>query len=204
MNYDIQINNLFPIPVAQINVNYQLTEDLLLFIKKQEITYNYSNYTSKNKFILDSPELLDLKTIFNSIVKEFVTTIYNPKYGIDFYITQSWINYSSSMDSHHRHSHPNSILSGVYYIENSNTDTGKIHFYNNNYRQLYLEPKEYNVYNTVNWWFNGIPGQLLLFPSHLTHDVEAVNYNETRISLSFNTFARGMFGDNDALTGLSI
>lgn len=204
MNYDIQVNNLFPTPVAQINVNYQLTEDLLLFIKKQEITYNYSNYTSKNKFILDSSELVELKSIFTDIIKEFVNTIYVPKYRPDFYITQSWINYSSSTDAHHRHNHPNSILSGVYYIENTNINNGKIHFHNTNYRQLYLEPKEYNVYNTVDWWFDSIPGQLLLFPSHLAHDVDPVNYGETRISLSFNTFARGMFGDNDALTGLSV
>ena len=36
--------------------------------------------------------------------------------NLDFYITQSWVNVATKGENHHSHRHPNSMLSGVYYI----------------------------------------------------------------------------------------
>jgi len=198
------IHNLFPTPVVQIDLNYNLTEDQLLFIKKQPVRPNYGNSTSRNNYILNEPELLELKELLLINSQNFIDELYKPKYDIDTYITQSWLNYNSSTDFHHKHSHPNSLISGVYYVENTSVDNGKIYFYSDRYRQVYTEPIEHNIYNSVEWWINATPGQLLLFPSYLTHSVEPVAFHETRISLSFNTFARGLFGEDSALTGLRL
>lgn len=198
------IHNLFPTPVVQIDLNYNLTEDQLLFIKKQPVRPNYGNSTSRNNYILNEPELLELKELLLINAQNFIDELYKPKYDIDTYITQSWLNYNSSTDFHHKHSHPNSLISGVYYVENTSVDNGKIYFYSDRYRQVYTEPIEHNIYNSVEWWINATPGQLLLFPSYLTHSVEPVAFHETRISLSFNTFARGLFGEDSALTGLRL
>jgi len=198
------IHNLFPTPVVQIDLNYSLTEDQLLFIKKQPVRPNYGNSTSRNNYVLNEPELLELKELLLINAQNFIDELYKPKYDIDTYITQSWLNYNSSTDFHHKHSHPNSLISGVYYVENTSVDNGKIYFYSDRYRQVYTEPIEHNIYNSVEWWINATPGQLLLFPSYLTHSVEPVAFHETRISLSFNTFARGLFGEDSALTGLRL
>lgn len=198
------IHNLFPTPVVQIDLNYDFTEDQLLFIKKQPVRPNYGNSTSKNNYILNEPELWELKQLLLSSAQDFIDELYKPKYDIETYITQSWFNYNSSTDFHHKHSHPNSLISGVYYVENTSTDSGKIYFYSDRYRQVYTQPKEHNIYNSVDWWISATPGQLLLFPSYLTHSVEPVAYHETRISLSFNTFAHGLFGEDYALTGLRL
>jgi hypothetical protein len=45
---------------------------------------------------------------------------------------------------------------------------------------------------------------LILFPSSLTHMVQTVESEQTRISLAFNTFPVGHVGDEMDLTGLSL
>jgi hypothetical protein len=54
------------------------------------------------------------------------------------------------------------------------------------------------------WWFEVGTGDLVLFPSSLTHMVETVKGDQTRISLSFNTFPVGNIGEEVSLTGLQI
>ena len=60
--------------------------------------------------------------------------------------------------------------------------------------------KQWNVYNSNLWWFPVETGQLILFPSSLTHSVETKKGNNTRISLAFNTFVKGTIGNNTELT----
>jgi len=59
------------------------------------------------------------------------------------------------------------------------------------------------LYNSESWWFEVGTGDLLLFPSSLTHMVETVQEDE-RISLSFNTFPVGYVGDESSLTALHL
>jgi hypothetical protein len=41
-----------------------------------------------------------------------------------------------------------------------------------------------------------------MFPSSLTHGVENVVADDTRVSLAFNSFIKGTFGDKESLTEL--
>ena len=45
---------------------------------------------------------------------------------------------------------------------------------------------------------------LVLFPSSLAHMVEQTESQDTRISLSFNTFLKGLIGDEPTLTALHL
>jgi hypothetical protein len=47
-------------------------------------------------------------------------------------------------------------------------------------------------------------GRLFIFPSSLSHVVETVQGKDTRISLSFNTFPVGIWGDDEELTGVHL
>ena len=67
-----------------------------------------------------------------------------------------------------------------------------------------LPPDNYNSWNSESWWFDVGTGDLILFPSSLEHMVETVQGNQTRISLSFNTFPVGNIGEEVSLTGLQI
>ena len=58
------------------------------------------------------------------------------------------------------------------------------------------------MWNSGSWFFPVETGDLFMFPSSTTHQVETKKGNNTRISLAFNTFYKGSVGSNDALTEL--
>jgi len=44
----------------------------------------------------------------------------------------------------------------------------------------------------------------VIFPSSLRHSVNVVQAEQTRVSLSFNTFAKGLIGSEENLTALEV
>jgi len=159
---------------------------------------------SKNTYILDEIFLKNLKKEINSFIKEYVDEILKPSSDLKFYITQSWLNYTNKKQTHNPHFHPNSIISGVYYI-NADPKLDYILFKKNVFEQIKIYPKEFNKYNSDTWWIPAATGKLILFPSCLMHQVG--NVEETygkRVSLAFNVFAKGKFGSTKTLTELKI
>lgn len=200
----MQLHNLFPTPIAFFDLDRELTELERKFVDKQKVRPNMGNASSEDNYVLENKNLSNLKSFFEDSITEYFTVTYNPRNNVKLAITQSWINYTKHGEYHHKHAHPNSVISGVFYIQSDNT-SDKIHFYNEKYHQIKFEPREFNVYNSESWWFESIQGRLLLFPSSLVHMVEIRASNEaTRISLSFNTFPIGHIGDNIKLTELII
>lgn len=199
----MDIMPIFPTPLGIVSLPRAITEEELIFIKKQEVVPNEGNLTSKNNYILETNELADLKFLLYSKVQEFFTKTVLPRYNNQIRITQSWINYNGPGQYHHKHAHPNSIISGVYYVQ-SDESTGKIYFHKNEYNQIRFESDFYNEYNSPSHWIPAATNRLVLFPSSLTHHVEQLNSVIPRISLSFNTFITGMVGDDNTLTGLRV
>ena len=119
------------------------------------------------------------------------------------YITQSWINYNEENQYHHLHSHPNSYISGVFYI-NADEHVDSINF--NNKEHLTIQPvtKKFNIWNSKNWWFPVKKRMLVLFPSSTNHNVFQKKDSDLRISLAFNTFVRGNIGSNIKLNELKL
>lgn len=194
----MQLHNLFPTPVAMFDLGRDFTEAEKELILNLPQYANMGNTTSNDKEVLNS--LADLKTFCETSVQEYLTTIHAPRNKVSLRITQSWTNYTKPGQWHHKHAHPNSFVSGVFYIQTKDTD--KIFFYKDGYQTLKLPTENWNVYNSDSWWFEATQGRLILFPSSLTHMVETVKGDDTRISLSFNTFPVGHIGDDQALTGL--
>ncbi len=194
---------LFPTPVMFGNLNREFTKAELNFVtKNSKKTYiNTGNTTSLNNYILDSKEFLGLKKIIQKYVEEYVAKVYKPKFNVKPYITQSWLNWTKPGEYHHVHEHPNSFISGVLYIH-ANPQEDKIKFHKNGYQQISLEADSYDILNSKSWWFSVGTGNIVMFPSSLTHNVDQVTSGETRISLAFNTFLKGTIGNNKSLTEL--
>jgi uncharacterized protein (TIGR02466 family) len=199
------IELLFPVPIMFNKLDREFTKTELDSVNKHcKSTYNnYGNKTSNNNYILNEPEFKDLHDIVLNHINKYVEIIVKPKYEVTPYITQSWLNYTKHGEYHHKHEHPNSYLSGVLYI-NANEEKDTIYFHQNTYQQIYVEPSEFTVHNSQSWWFKVKTGGIVLFPSHLTHHVDNVTSDKTRISLSFNTFIKGTLGNNKSLTELII
>lgn len=198
----MQILSLFPTAVGIYNLGRDLTKkekDLLLNLEDGP---NMGNTTSKDRFILRNSILADLKEFFQNSLNHYFKEVIAPSKEAELYITQSWVNYTKKGQWHHAHEHPNSIISGVFYIQSDELD--KIYFENNQYRQIIFPTQNFNVFNSRSWWLEATQGRLLLFPSSLRHNVNTVETDHTRVSLSFNTFAKGMIGAPEDLTLLEV
>lgn len=198
----MNINSLFPIPVGFFSLNRQLNDQEIFFLKNLKARPNISNSTSIDHFVLKDKILTSLREFIEESVEMFFKKTVDPKHLVSLKITQSWVNYTNQGQFHHKHSHPNSIISGVFYVQTNPDD--KIFFYKEGYQQIKLPPNNFNEFNSESWWFNVLTGNLILFPSHLTHMVPTVEGSEQRISLSFNTFPVGIVGEEMELTGLTL
>jgi uncharacterized protein (TIGR02466 family) len=197
------INGIFPTPIYISKINKKLTNKELLFIDKtkSDCNNNEGNITSNDNYILNNLAFKNLKQEIDLIVQDYFNKVLSNTDSVTPYITQSWLNYTETNQYHHKHEHPNSLVSGVFYI-NCDEKFDKIKFFNNKYKPIKLEVKEWNLWNSESWWFPVKTGDIVLFPSSLTHMVENKEGTNTRISLAFNTFIKGTVGVNASLTEL--
>ena len=199
------INGIFPTPIYISKLNRELTNKELSFIDKTKLDVykNEGNTTSNDNYILNHKAFKNLKEDLDLRVQDYFDKIICPANNITPYITQSWLNYTETNQYHHKHAHPNSLVSGVFYI-NCHEEHDKIKFFNDRYQTIKPEIKEYNFWNSESWWFSVKTGDVILFPSSLTHMVETKQGDNTRISLAFNVFIKGTVGNNKALTELHL
>lgn len=199
----MNIVSLFPKAVGSFQLGRDLTESEIKFIKEQPTRSNMGNTTSVDNYILEAKKLNDINKFIEESLNEYFHAVYAPKGDVKLRITQSWCNYTEPGQWHHKHAHPNSFISGVFYPQ-ANRETDKIYFYKDNYEQIKLPTENWNTWNSESWWLEAEQGGLYIFPSGLTHMVETVQGTQTRISLSFNTFPVGMIGEEVSLTGLKL
>jgi uncharacterized protein (TIGR02466 family) len=199
------INSIFPTPIYMSKLDRKLTPLELKFIDKNKKTFtkNEGNITSTNNYILNEKPFTNIKKELDLIVKDYFEKVISSTDAITPYITQSWLNYTETNQYHHKHTHPNSLVSGVFYI-NCHEEHDKIKFFNDKYQAIKPEVKDWNTWNSETWWFSVKTGDVIMFPSSLTHMVETKQGDNTRISLAFNIFIKGKVGSNKNLTELLI
>jgi uncharacterized protein (TIGR02466 family) len=207
----MEILQLFPIPVLKTKIPVKFS-NLIPIIDAQptssdkELNSIYGE-RSLNSYILDLPELKDLKNYILNLVELYSESNLHYKPDTPYKITQSWVTIKNPGQSHTLHSHPNSIISGVFYYGNISPETPSIYFNNSSssYRTpIITHPYEHesieNLVNTTS--VHTIPGTLLLFPSWLKHGVPENKSNLPRKSLAFNSVPQNGFGDETTLTEL--
>jgi uncharacterized protein (TIGR02466 family) len=200
-----EIINIFPKTIIKSSIGREISleEKKLVDFYFSETIDNIGNKTSKNNFILDK-DFLDIKLFIEKNIHNYVENIIVPKEDLQFYITQSWLNYTEPSKFHHRHNHPNSILSGVFYF-NADKLYDKIFFFENNpYQQIKIILEKFNYYNSDSWWIPVHTGDLIIFPSYLHHMVELKEGDNLRTSLAFNVFVKGNLGSQEELNFLKL
>ena len=197
------IHQLFPEPVYSSKLDRALTKkELKTIAKYKEETYkNEGNITSNDNYVLENKTLKNLKEDLRKRVVDYFDKIICTSNSIIPYITQSWINYTETNQFHHRHSHANSYISGVFYIS-ADKKVDQIKFYKSGHTPLRLDVAQYNIFNSRSWWYSVQTGDVILFPSSSRHGVDRKKGTNTRISLSFNVFFKGTIGNNKKLTEL--
>jgi len=200
------INNIFSTPIYTTKIDRKFTKQELKFVNEQKkhCMSNTGNINTKDNYVLNRKEFKNIKKFLDKHCKNYLNTIICPKNNINLYITQSWLNYTEANQYHHKHAHPNSIISGVFYFD-SDIKNDKILFSSSKgYEQIkpIIDETKYNIWNSETWFFPVETGNLFMFPSSTNHQVETKQGTNTRISLAFNTFYKGTVGSNKALTEL--
>jgi len=123
------------------------------------IESDLGNAKTKCTTILERSELLNIKSFCLSSLNKYIN---------DVYITESWLNFTMPSEEYQSHNHPNSLITGILYI-NAST---KVHTI---------------VFPEVEETISVGRGDLLLFPSHLLYYEPKNIGNDLKISLTFNT-----------------
>ena len=198
---------MFPIPIYNIKRDSDLDlsekkdiEDII----EEGIHLGGGHSFSNNSYIFNT-KLKKLKEFCEEHLKQYVKETINPKEECEFYITQSWLNITKPGEWHHEHTHPNSIVSGIFYIQTDVGQTLTFHDPNAKIKQIInIDPQKVTPYVSDQWSFNVTNNQFLLFPSWMNHSVIA-NEKQTKknvISLSFNTFVKGTIGNEMQISTL--
>ena len=167
------------------------------WIKKQEYEKNKSNKISKDRCILDNPELANIRAFIDEKINEYMNNILETDDRL--VITQSWLNKSDTDEDHHEHSHPNTVLSGVWYPY-MDENIPPINFFNRNGNQFLFPTRQYGPLNSAAFTPPIQSGDLIIFPGTLLHSVGTNKSDNSRYSLGFNTWPKGSFGNVQSLT----
>lgn len=203
-----RITPLFATPLFETMVD--ISEDDKNCIKNAEYVRFPSNngYGTPDKFLLDRPELAELKNNIMMVCKNYIYNILEVNISADFQMTNSWAVKHLKGDESGTHDHTNSMLSGVLYIQ-TDEHSGDILFYKNkNHYNLFTPTveitfKNQNAFNTGGWAIRPKNNMLILFPSTVDHSVFPSRSDQERYAVAFNLFAFGRFG-YDQVTQLHI
>ena len=197
-----ELLQIFPTPVLitmyQGDLNKELKYVDNLPYKEQKAN---ANFKSADSYLLEIEELKSIKDFFYESLNKYTKNISQSDQRL--VVTQCWANKNPPGSKHHEHVHPNSILSGVFYLKQDKT-LPPIQFAKSIQHAMKLDPKKYNNLNSETFLLPCTDGELLLFPSNLKHSVPTNLGKEARISLSFNTFSIDALGSEKNLTHLDI
>ena len=200
-----EMMNLFAVPVFKSSIERGYTESEMQFFNDQlkDAIPALNNHASRNKQVLESAAMADIKSIIQFSLDNYFRTVFNTANNVRLKITQSWLSVTHKGESHHTHTHPNSVVSGVLYIRLAPQDG--INFFRSEDMLWYeLIPEKQNYYNAYRFFVETHIGDLVIFPSNVKHGVKEVTEDVERISLAFNAFFDGELGREAFSNALSI
>jgi len=205
-----EVMSLFPTPVMvrkYQNDLVEITKFLDSFKMVGDFRQSYGT-NSQDVYILNYKELFSLKEFIIESATNFAQQILMYDYK-EYTISISWISHKDPGEHHTQHVHPNSVISGVFYYGDFEDDTPALNFHKQvgttNAPYIYsklADNYQNSKYAQESFEFKCSSGDLVLFPSYLTHSVPTNQTNKTRKSLAFNIVPKGKLGSANNLTEL--
>tara|TARA_R100001244_G_C5170771_1_gene131633 strand:- start:4020 stop:4637 length:618 start_codon:yes stop_codon:yes gene_type:complete len=188
---------------------YPFTNKQIEYIKsyKEKSRVNLGkNYITNSSYVLEDKKLKYMNSFIQKELDNVAYKILKMNKKQRLVVTQSWFNFNPKGSYHHMHNHPNSLLSGTFYIdgeENTFCDIDR-EYANTVFPYFQLEWDEVNPINTNIHTISNKLHTLTLFPSRLRHEVRLNKNNKERITLAFNCFIRGEIGMKEHRSELKI
>ena len=190
------------LPVFKEETNFVLTKDELDIVLNQD--YHTTKQSGKNGVkisksdtVLENEKLQRVKIFILSRFNHYVENILQIKNC--FYLTQSWSAINGKDSTHHLHTHPNTILSCVYYANASQDDGGELRLKMQRSRlqegfYFSYEKKEPNIFNSHVTDIKVKTGDIVMFPGWVDHESLPNKSDEQRLVIGTNYFAVGKLG----------
>ena len=204
---------LFPTPLLRVDIPPKLSTACNAFEKAEmwhdkESRREYGLH-SRNTYIMDEPECAELKKFVLDIATDFAQKTLMYDYD-EWIFSQTWVSWKEPGQFHTAHTHPNSVISGVFFYGHGEEKTPAIHFHKDesqggSCQSIMLKEKRVKNGSPFSWKtfvVNFKPGMLLLFPSYFRHSVPLNQTQYTRKSVSMNIVPKGGMGDPHSLTEL--
>ena len=188
----MDIQYYFPTAIA-VEKNLELAEQLLPIARKYLSDTSLLTYTwgYKNTFTPDAgiSEFDDIKPFVDFIHVKGKEFLFKNGYDADRldFSTQVFVSEMFEGDQHSVHTHPNSLLSGLLYLEVPEGSAPLIFSDPRPFRSMIALPKKGNA--LTNWdktVFNPEKGTFLIWESWLGHEVPKNNSKTGRITIVFN------------------
>lgn len=183
---------LFPKIVGIVN-GIEVSKDVIDLLMGEELEANVANHISKSRYLLEMPEMAELKSVLMECMNRYIEHAIKPIDETTFKITQSWLNVARKGEQHHYHSHGNSVVSGCLYLS-ADKAVDSIKFFRENQPEIQIQSKEFDVFNSETWILPVSAGDLIFFSSRMPHAVPPNVRDEKRVSLAFNAFPEGFLG----------
>jgi len=129
----------------------------------------------------------EFKELLNWIDEKVLEYCQNIKIKPNLSEKYSWFNIYKKQDFQEYHSHPDSVISVIYYLKGSEK-SAKTHFVDFEYQKMNhkLNITDYNEDNSSSWHMPFEEGKLVVFRSDMFHCVEQHNLKTDRVSLAIN------------------
>lgn len=201
------IHFLFPKPVYIIDSEktFHSENEVLLNSEYKKSNHGYFNSSVSSNIIEEVPVLA---AWIHGQISSYAREMLGISQKLQF--TQSWClkHDAGQIQTVHPHRHPNSIISGAYYVyatENSAQLKITKDSASGNYPYIEWDKDEQIVANSPwmhDWtYFDVKTGRLILFPSNTEHTVvDKMVDNEVRCVLSFNTWFEEQIGTESRYT----
>jgi ectoine hydroxylase-related dioxygenase (phytanoyl-CoA dioxygenase family) len=195
-------------PIYVLQSEFILNDEELNFLRNLEYTNhnsktNLNTRLSSNTDILQLDDLKRLKEFIKSSLDDYVLNILEIKNK--FSLCQSWSTIQTEGVCHPDHSHPNHLISSVYYAKAKET---KLTFniprsiIQDGYYFQY-DIKNYNVYNSTSYTIPLKTGDIIFFPGQLNHE-SSINQEKERIAVGSSFFIDGKIGNKGYISNIDI
>lgn len=192
--------NLFPTPVFVFDLFDKMDfNQIKLDIESCHKDYkeNWNKYSFHD--IISTEDNLHKNKKFHKLVNildEYIYVVMN-RLNIEnngYHLLGLWANTHRRCTTHHSHQHPNSLISGVLYV-NVPEKSGNLYFEDPRESKsitAYTHGNNHCMYQNRSWEFEPKVGRLIIFPSWLRHGTYPSNLNEGeyRMSMSFNVYPK--------------
>lgn len=203
----VNVFSMFPTPLYVTTYEGDTTEMVKYFDSCEMNPASGGGYgmISKNSYVVDNPICKDFTDFAMFHFRKFATDIMRYNYE-ELQFAQSWLTHKAPGQFHKAHTHPNTLLAGVFYYEFEPGDAA-ICFSKDvkAFGRSYLEPSLLEDYQDHQFsqeeiYFQPKINNFIIFPSHVMHGVPPNKTNKMRKALGVNALTKGKLGDRETIS----